>query len=98
MAAYNSELFDFEDEGKRVPKCHEATCGKQLVHEELAKKKKKEATPPPHKRGGITIREPTARRWVIADWTEDDKDGREMLQQRAKYTAAPNATTRVSDQ
>ena len=53
------------------------------------KKKKKTNTLPSHKSGGVSIREPSARQQVIADWSDDDEDAGEMLQQRPARMTAP---------
>ena len=69
-----------EDVVEKTPRCRQPLCGNQPARAEPVKKKKKPNTLPPRKSGGISIREPSAHRQVIMDWSDDDEDTGEMLQ------------------
>ena len=87
-----------EDVVLKPPRHWKPSRGKQLAQAEPVKKKKKPNTMPPRKSGGISIREPLAHRQVIVDWSDDDEDASETLQQRATWMIAPTLTTKASNQ
>ena len=93
----SSSSSSFEDMVDETPRRQQLLRGKQLARAELVKKKKKPNTLPPCKRGGISIREPSARQQVIADWSNDDEDVGETLQQRAARMTTPTPTARAFD-
>lgn len=73
-------MSSLEDVVEKPPMHRQATRGKQPARAELVKKKKLNM-PPAHRGVGISFMEPSACQRVSVDWSDDDEDEGETLQQ-----------------
>ena len=73
-----SSLSSSEDMVEKPPRHQQPPRGKEPALEGPAKKKKMNNPPAP--KGGISMREPSASRQVVVDWSNDDEDAGNTLQ------------------